>query len=80
MQRDYRDYRDVRTFRRLMMKLFILMLLLGSSFSSQVFSAEVGENMKAECVKIISLERSADVDAEASGESNSSEDSSANGQ
>ena len=77
-----RDYRDVRTFRRLMMKLFILMLLLGSSFSfsDQVFSAEVGENMKAECVKIISVERSADVDAESSDESSSSTDSSANGQ
>ena len=63
-----------------MMKLFILMLLLGSSFSSQVFSAEVGENMKTECEKIISVERSADVDVDTSDESSSSTDSSANGQ
>ena len=44
------------------MKLLFVMLLLGSSIS---FAAEVGENMKAECIQIISAERSADVDLEA---------------
>ncbi len=43
------------------MKLLFVMLLLGSSIS---FAAEVGENMKAECIQIISAERSVDVDVE----------------
>ena len=41
------------------MKLLMLMLFLGSSLvlSNQGYSATVGENMKADCTKIISVER-----------------------
>lgn len=48
------------------MKLVVLMLMLGSSLvvSKNAFSAEVGENMKSECVKIISVERNEKVDSE----------------
>ena len=41
------------------MKLLMLMLFLGSSLilSNQGYSATVGEDMKADCTKIISVER-----------------------
>ena len=51
------------------MKLLFVAMLLCSSIS---FAAEVGESMKAECVKIISAERSVEVDTEV--ESSSEED------
>ena len=59
------------------MKLLFVAMLLGSSLS---FAAEVGENMKAECVKIISAERSAEVDAEVEGASQESVNETVNGQ
>ena len=67
------NLRDIHL-RRLMMKMLVLMLMFGSSLvvSTKVFSAEVGENMKSECVKIISVERSEKVDSEEIQESSES--------
>ena len=59
------------------MKLLFVMLFLCSSMT---FAAEVGEKMKAECERIISTERSADVDSDTQEQDAGSENSSANGQ
>ena len=60
------------------MKLLMLMLFL---WSSMTLAAEVGEKMKAECEKIISVERSAEVDStDSSDQDGDSEEPSANGQ
>tara|TARA_B100000886_G_scaffold295006_1_gene221650 strand:- start:96 stop:272 length:177 start_codon:yes stop_codon:yes gene_type:complete len=58
------------------MKLFILMLLMSSSFC---FAAEVGENMKAQCTQIVSAER-VDQDTSTDVDSEDNSDSNANGQ
>ena len=52
-----------------------------SIFSSVSFATDVGENMKADCEKIISVERNAELDStDSSDKSNDSDDSKANGQ
>lgn len=45
------------------------LLLLFLVFSATTFAAEVGENMKSECTKIISEERSTASDVSSSSES-----------
>ena len=60
------------------MKLLMVMLFLCSSMT---FATEVGEKMKAECEKIISVERSAELDSTDSNDQDTdSDESSANGQ
>ena len=59
------------------MKLFFVMLFLCSSVT---FATEVGEKMKAECERIISIERSTDIDNDTQDQDAGSENSQANGQ